>query len=160
MIVKSTWELTETADISKERIYHILHEEFGMRKLITRLMLRTRRKQNGDGHCELSFWRTWEGKNALKCSQLTMSKTSVFRRAKRVFCSDQNCEKHLRLSRISSLRSQCSALFSRASALWYCKYKLVAFQVLYFCRQSMTADKRSEERRVGKECRSRWSPYH
>ena len=21
-------------------------------------------------------------------------------------------------------------------------------------------DKRSEERRVGKECRSRWSPYH
>ena len=22
------------------------------------------------------------------------------------------------------------------------------------------ADKRSEERRVGKECRSRWSPYH
>ena len=24
----------------------------------------------------------------------------------------------------------------------------------------MTADWRSEERRVGKECRSRWSPYH
>jgi len=24
----------------------------------------------------------------------------------------------------------------------------------------MTPDKRSEERRVGKECRSRWSPYH
>ena len=23
-----------------------------------------------------------------------------------------------------------------------------------------TAAKRSEERRVGKECRSRWSPYH
>src|SRR2546430_2841900 len=23
-----------------------------------------------------------------------------------------------------------------------------------------TAEKRSEERRVGKECRSRWSPYH
>ena len=22
------------------------------------------------------------------------------------------------------------------------------------------ADRRSEERRVGKECRSRWSPYH
>ena len=27
------------------------------------------------------------------------------------------------------------------------------------CRQRMFA-KRSEERRVGKECRSRWSPYH
>ena len=25
---------------------------------------------------------------------------------------------------------------------------------------SMQAEQRSEERRVGKECRSRWSPYH
>ena len=24
----------------------------------------------------------------------------------------------------------------------------------------VAADQRSEERRVGKECRSRWSPYH
>ena len=24
----------------------------------------------------------------------------------------------------------------------------------------LIGDKRSEERRVGKECRSRWSPYH
>src|SRR3712207_5432070 len=27
-------------------------------------------------------------------------------------------------------------------------------------RMSELADRRSEERRVGKECRSRWSPYH
>ena len=27
-------------------------------------------------------------------------------------------------------------------------------------RNNMEADVRSEERRVGKECRSRWSPYH
>ena len=26
--------------------------------------------------------------------------------------------------------------------------------------QEQGADVRSEERRVGKECRSRWSPYH
>ena len=26
--------------------------------------------------------------------------------------------------------------------------------------QAVTRDYRSEERRVGKECRSRWSPYH
>ena len=26
--------------------------------------------------------------------------------------------------------------------------------------EPMRADDRSEERRVGKECRSRWSPYH
>ena len=25
---------------------------------------------------------------------------------------------------------------------------------------AIDADERSEERRVGKECRSRWSPYH
>ena len=25
---------------------------------------------------------------------------------------------------------------------------------------TMTYEMRSEERRVGKECRSRWSPYH
>src|SRR5256886_7153679 len=29
-----------------------------------------------------------------------------------------------------------------------------------FVRSVMTAAARSEERRVGKECRSRWSPYH
>ena len=28
------------------------------------------------------------------------------------------------------------------------------------CRSSSTSATRSEERRVGKECRSRWSPYH
>src|SRR5256886_15399071 len=27
-------------------------------------------------------------------------------------------------------------------------------------RQSVRESRRSEERRVGKECRSRWSPYH
>ena len=27
-------------------------------------------------------------------------------------------------------------------------------------RQVVSLDGRSEERRVGKECRSRWSPYH
>ena len=32
---------------------------------------------------------------------------------------------------------------------------LVSFVLLY-----MAIKKRSEERRVGKECRSRWSPYH
>src|SRR2546427_10218438 len=30
----------------------------------------------------------------------------------------------------------------------------------YFLCTSKESDTRSEERRVGKECRSRWSPYH
>ena len=28
------------------------------------------------------------------------------------------------------------------------------------CHGFLASDSRSEERRVGKECRSRWSPYH
>ena len=30
----------------------------------------------------------------------------------------------------------------------------------YYVLNAPTIDDRSEERRVGKECRSRWSPYH
>src|SRR3712207_9367382 len=30
----------------------------------------------------------------------------------------------------------------------------------HLCARQSERDKRSEERRVGKECRSRWSPYH
>ena len=39
-----------------------------------------------------------------------------------------------------------------------------AFDILLFLANNPTyktaSDIRSEERRVGKECRSRWSPYH
>ena len=37
-----------------------------------------------------------------------------------------------------------------------------SFSTLYLPDEfgSMSGLKRSEERRVGKECRSRWSPYH
>ena len=31
---------------------------------------------------------------------------------------------------------------------------------LLVTKMEEAAEKRSEERRVGKECRSRWSPYH
>ena len=31
---------------------------------------------------------------------------------------------------------------------------------LYYIHMDMAVGLRSEERRVGKECRSRWSPYH
>ena len=36
----------------------------------------------------------------------------------------------------------------------------LAKPVIVAARVSLESDKRSEERRVGKECRSRWSPYH
>src|SRR2546430_10441194 len=35
-----------------------------------------------------------------------------------------------------------------------------ANSVRHDCRMAYLARLRSEERRVGKECRSRWSPYH
>src|SRR5256885_8363930 len=35
-----------------------------------------------------------------------------------------------------------------------------ALEALYRLRRLLEASERSEERRVGKECRSWWSPYH
>ena len=41
------------------------------------------------------------------------------------------------------------------------KKKTLAYAVaFYFTDVSVKFMMRSEERRVGKECRSRWSPYH
>ena len=40
----------------------------------------------------------------------------------------------------------------------YTKNKLTDLKVEYFKKEEER--RRSEERRVGKECRSRWSPYH
>src|SRR2546425_12992920 len=41
------------------------------------------------------------------------------------------------------------------------KHVVIVDDVLYTGRTVRAAlDERSEERRVGKECRSRWSPYH
>ena len=38
--------------------------------------------------------------------------------------------------------------------------KTKAKNLLWEFNNSRPGDNRSEERRVGKECRSRWSPYH
>src|SRR2546429_4138202 len=59
--------------------------------------------------------------------------------------------------------------FRRRSSLWSggrstsgdcfkCISDLILFQLTSQC--SPRNPERSEERRVGKECRSRWSPYH
>src|SRR2546429_1536997 len=60
------------------------------------------------------------------------------------------------------------AISSSAQALWRCSYsrqpppaiRLLAMQSLAISNIQETLASRSEERRVGKECRSRWSPYH
>ena len=38
--------------------------------------------------------------------------------------------------------------------------EMVADELIKKADEIKKANKRSEERRVGKECRSRWSPYH
>ena len=40
------------------------------------------------------------------------------------------------------------------------KGKAMAMQIQIGVGKCFDAERRSEERRVGKECRSRWSPYH
>ena len=54
-------------------------------------------------------------------------------------------------------------LAAGAAALWPFRHQLTAEAIAAFSpRQTVLAASflRSEERRVGKECRSRWSPYH
>ena len=40
------------------------------------------------------------------------------------------------------------------------KYEAVSGATQHILKQVLKTGNRSEERRVGKECRSRWSPYH
>src|SRR3712207_7398933 len=56
-------------------------------------------------------------------------------------------------------------IFSTSSiryvSLPYIKYRDLYFSFFKSSRRSLLSiNQRSEERRVGKECRSRWSPYH
>ena len=37
---------------------------------------------------------------------------------------------------------------------------VIIYQLVAFIVPGLLPNERSEERRVGKECRSRWSPYH
>src|SRR2546430_8854171 len=46
------------------------------------------------------------------------------------------------------------------AAALYDKYKSQGFEIVGVSEYGARDDTRSEERRVGKECRSRWSPYH
>ena len=39
-------------------------------------------------------------------------------------------------------------------------YQLMGDSLIALGQNEKAVEKRSEERRVGKECRSRWSPYH
>src|SRR5258708_32076260 len=50
-----------------------------------------------------------------------------------------------------------SSGITRENNSWYCAVDIISRIKIRFL---FIHQKRSEERRVGKECRSRWSPYH
>ena len=50
--------------------------------------------------------------------------------------------------------------FTRADVRSFARFFFSGASELEIDRQGGTLIPRSEERRVGKECRSRWSPYH
>ena len=54
--------------------------------------------------------------------------------------------------------SLCSA--TREAAIVRPAHRNEEWPLLAATRESPRTETRSEERRVGKECRSRWSPYH
>src|SRR5690606_40120088 len=79
----------------------------------------------------------------------------------------QTCALPISLSRASSRR--CTK--ASTSACWHCLHPAArspspptlisdASSAIPTGTPSTTSVPRSEERRVGKECRSRWSPYH
>ena len=56
---------------------------------------------------------------------------------------------------------QAISLHRISHRLWSCRLPLkLAARCLSQIGRALTGIERSEERRVGKECRSRWSPYH
>src|SRR2546430_3086772 len=44
--------------------------------------------------------------------------------------------------------------------LFHVRLQSLSFAILHVSDMNLASFARSEERRVGKECRSRWSPYH
>src|SRR6266849_6075146 len=63
--------------------------------------------------------------------------------------------RHTRSTRDCSSDVCSSDLPVKAPAAW-----AAIASVMSWASDSRSIEKRSEERRVGKECRSRWSPYH
>ena len=71
--------------------------------------------------------------------------------------------RHTRSGRVTGVQT-CALPISNSQLINFCFFsqrKLIQFGVINkFIRRIHKYPVRSEERRVGKECRSRWSPYH
>src|SRR5258708_9254321 len=62
--------------------------------------------------------------------------------------------------RLQSIFSRCSASAARMPSKVDATLTRTRSRVTPRASQAAMMPRRSEERRVGKECRSRWSPYH
>ena len=61
-----------------------------------------------------------------------------------------------RVKRRKQFRGRMKGQATRGNKITYGEYGIVALEPSWVTSNQI----RSEERRVGKECRSRWSPYH
>ena len=61
---------------------------------------------------------------------------------------------------VASLRKMPDAEVAKRFKKAFCEDHVLAMKWLFYARDVRGGLGRSEERRVGKECRSRWSPYH
>ena len=66
-------------------------------------------------------------------------------------------DEHLRTAIVAFLRGNDMAFQTIYEST---RQTLYLFALLLVQEEKKAARSRSEERRVGKECRSRWSPYH
>ena len=66
---------------------------------------------------------------------------------------------NLKLKKIRTFRKMTQKELSEKIGLTD-QHRIVQYEKGVRVPKKDLVDKRSEERRVGKECRSRWSPYH
>ena len=111
------------------------HLEAVSRGEITRLFVNIPPRHSKSLVCSV-FWPTWEWTFAPQTQWLTLSYG-------------------LNLSIRDAIKSR-----RIIQSQWYQKYWSKAFTFAFDQNVKSRYQNRSEERRVGKECRSRWSPYH
>ena len=88
-----------------------------------------------------------------KIIELSKKINIKFDEARNVFLDNEDVSKKIRSKEVSSIVSQISSIVEVREEMVKQQRKLAE-------GIDVIMEGRSEERRVGKECRSRWSPYH
>src|SRR5256885_15905503 len=101
-------------------------------------------------HSEFALGKTLEDARSYQDSFAHYAAGNALRRRSHPYSADDNADL------IRRLKEQFTADFFAARAGWGCP----APDPIFIVGLPRAGSTRSEERRVGKECRSRWSPYH